>query len=485
MIDLAVATGQSLVGRQWRGEVSSVELLDAYLDRVRRFNPALNAVVAIDEAGARRAARTADLARAEGRSLGPLHGLPMTVKDVFETADLTTTAGAVELADHVPGTDADAVARLRAAGAVVFGKTNVPPYAGDFQTYNEVYGLTRNPWDLARSPGGSSGGSAAAVAAGLTALELGSDIAGSIRIPCHFCGIYGHLPTWSAVPSRGHIPGPPGTLSTAPLGVVGPMARGVADLELALAVLVGADLAGVPGGALPPVRPACNRIEGCRIAVWLDNPIVRTDRDVRASLTGLVGLLADRGAVVVDRARPPRPFYEAYQTYLELLLGVLSTDFPERQYRQLARIAAKARPDDDRPVVGLARGVTQSYRAWRAADERRARIAASWHALFEDVDLVLTPAAPVPAFPHLVDGPPVGRRLVVDGRPAPYFGQLVWAGLASVARLPATVVPVGRTAAGLPVGAQLIGPRWADLSTLRFASLVDELTGGYRPPPGY
>ncbi|MET9301244.1 MULTISPECIES: amidase [Micromonospora] len=485
MEDLATVSATALLRALDAGAVSSADLVRAHLDRIERLNPAVNAVVAVDRDRALAAAAAADRARAAGEPRGPLHGLPMTVKDVFETAGLVTTAGAPELAGHRPDRDAEAVARLRAAGAVVVGKTNVPPYAGDFQTDNPVYGLTRNPWDPGRTAGGSSGGSAAALAAGLTPLELGSDIAGSIRLPSHFCGVYGHLPTFSAVPTRGHIPGPPGTLGASPLGAVGPMARHPADLDLALGVLVGDDAGGVPGGTLPPAPPATRRISGCRIAVWLDNPLMRTDRETLRVLREFVARLAGAGALVEDRLRPPRPFYESYEIYLELLLGVLSTDFSDADFAKLARIARRARPDDDRPVVRLARGLAQPYRAWHRSAERQARSAAAWQAVFERVDLVITPSAPLPAYPHQTDAPPLARQLTVDGRPAPYAGQLVWASLASLARLPATAVPVGRTAAGLPVGVQVIGPRWGDRGTLAFAAAVHELTGGYTAPPGY
>src|SRR5690606_37586313 len=213
-------------------------------------NPALNAIVATDIEAARERARAADAALAAGESWGPLHGVPITIKDTFEVAGMPTTAGAKELRDHRPSSNAVAVQRLLDAGAIVFGKTNVPLYAGDLQTYNEVYGSTSNPWDLHRTPGGSSGGAAAALAAGLTALELGSDIGGSIRTPSHFCGVCGLKPSYGIIPSRGHIPGPPGTLSEADISVTGPMARSVDDLELALDILAGPDTPAAKGWRL-------------------------------------------------------------------------------------------------------------------------------------------------------------------------------------------------------------------------------------------
>src|SRR5262245_15374911 len=251
------------------GDVSSVELLDHFLARVDEHDKGINAVVALDADRARARAAEADAARARGESWGPLHGLPMTVKDAFETEGLVTTSGAPVLADHVPDRDADAVALLKGAGAVVFGKTNLPLYAGDLQSFNEVYGRTNNPWDLDRTTGGSSGGAAAALAAGLTGFELGSDIGGSIRNPAHFCGVFGLKTTWGIVQIRGHIPGPPGSLSDADVGVFGPMGRSAADLDLGLDVLA----APAPHDAvawrleLPPARND-GQVAGLRVATW-------------------------------------------------------------------------------------------------------------------------------------------------------------------------------------------------------------------------
>ena len=281
------------------GDVSSVELLDHFLARVEAHNPGLNAVVALDAERARARAAEADAARRQGESWGPLHGLPITVKDAFETEGLVTTSGAPELRDHVPDSDADAVARLKAAGAVVFGKTNLPIHAGDLQTFNDVYGRTNNPWAPDRSPGGSSGGSAAALAAGLTGLELGSDIGGSIRNPAHYCGVFGLKPTWGVVPPRGHIPGPPGTLKPADVNVVGPLGRSAADLALGLDVLAGPAGLDAAGWrlALPPARNG-GALPGLRVATWFDDPFAPIAADTRALLDGAAAALAGGGATV-------------------------------------------------------------------------------------------------------------------------------------------------------------------------------------------
>ncbi|HXA11144.1 MAG TPA: amidase family protein, partial [Mycobacterium sp.] len=268
-------------------EVSSRELLDHYLTRVERLNPPLNAVVTLDPEGARSAADAADAALARGEVGGPLHGVPMTIKDTYETAGMRTTCG-VAAWDRVPERDADAVQRLRSAGAVIFGKTNTPALAGDWQTFNPIFGTTNNPWDIARTTGGSSGGSAAAVATGMTALELGSDIGGSIRVPSHWCGVCGHKPSWGIISQRGHLPPAPGALSGGDLSVVGPLARDVEDLELALDVVAG------PAGhqavgwrlALPPAR--ATTLRELKLAVWLDDPAYPVEADVRVVLESAI-----------------------------------------------------------------------------------------------------------------------------------------------------------------------------------------------------
>lgn len=472
MADLASATATQLMTQLAKGEVSSTELLETCLERIALYNGELVAVVAMDVDRARAEAQAADEARSLGRLTGPLHGLPMTVKDVFETEGLLTTSGAPELADHVPQRDAETVTRLRAAGAIVFGKTNVPRYAGDFQTYNELHGLTSNPWNKGRTPGGSSGGAAVAVATGMSVLELGSDIAGSIRAPASYCGIFGHLPTWPAVPNRGHIPPAPGWVSVPALGLAGPLGRSADDLDLVLRVLVGSDLCGIPNGRLP--ESTIDTLAGCRVGLWLDNPLVRTDREVMAVLRAFADRLAGAGAILVEGLKPPRPFYEMHTTYAKLLFGVLSQSFTEQEY--LALIGSQD---------PMALGVTQSYRDWMATEEKRAKVEAGWPALFEKADVILTPVTPLPAFPHTVELPAPQRQLLVNGKEVPYFTHMVWTNLASMARLPATVAPAGFTADGLPIGVQIIGPRWADHSTIAFARLTEELTGGFVPPPLY
>jgi amidase len=482
MIDLSTATATGATTALADGSIGSEELLDAQLDRVEHSNPSINAVVALDVDRARDLARRADVARAAGESWGPLHGLPMTIKDAFETEGLVTTSGAPELAEHVPAIDADAVSRLKAAGAIVFGKTNLPIYAGDVQTYNDVYGLTRNPWDLDRAVGGSSGGAAAALASGMTLLELGSDIGGSIRNPSHYCGVFGHKPSWGAVPQRGHIPGPPGVVAPVDLNVVGPMGRSVADLELGMDVLA-RDVLGVPGAELPPARPDLSRLADLRVGIWLDDPFVPTDGAVLGVLEAAVAALESAGAKLVDGARPTSTLEEQTLLYLRLLTGVIGAGYPDDVRSSMAEVAAAA-PDDDRTMAtAMARGFVQSHVDWIRANEARHRIRRQWAEVFTTVDVVLTPVTPVAAIPHDIERPMEQRQVQVNGEPADYFTQIVWAGLATMPLLPATVVPAGRTADVLPVGLQIVGPPLGDRTTLRAAVLAEQVLGGFVAPP--
>jgi len=352
----------------------------------------------------------------------------MTIKDSLETEGLCTTCGVPELAQHVPARDATAVARLRAAGAVVFGKTNAPTWAMDVQTYNPVYGTTNNPWDTTRSPGGSSGGAAAAVAAGLTALEMGSDIGGSIRNPSHYCGVYGHKPSWGIVPDRGHLPPPPGTLASTDIGVVGPIARSAEDLALALEVVAGPDEDQAVGWrlALPPPRRGALR--DYRVAAWLDDPACPVDDAVRGRLEAVVEALRKAG-VQVETARPV-DFAEAFRDYLRLLLPVTTAGAPDAVITALAEHAAQLAPDADDMQARLARFATQRHRDWLAANEKRQHHRARWAAFFRDHDVVLCPASPVTASTLTATSRSVGSRSLAGTSASRLIGDPAVTGVA-------------------------------------------------------
>ncbi|MDO9461626.1 MAG: amidase [Alphaproteobacteria bacterium] len=484
MDDIAFSSASELSAMVRDQKISSVGLLQHFLDRVARFNPALNAIVAMNTEAAMARAVEADKALAAGQSWGPLHGLPITIKDSFEVAGMPTTSGAPELRDYHPKENAVAVHRLIDAGAIVFGKTNLPLYAGDLQSYNDVYGTTNNPWDLSRTPGGSSGGAAAAVAAGLCGMEMGSDIGGSIRTPSHFCGIYGHKPSWGLVCGRGHIPGPPGSLSVDDIGVTGPMARAPEDLALALNFIAGPDpLMGPPR---PAGLPAANDkpLKGLRIAAWVDDPVCPVDRAVGDSMQSMLDALAKAGAYVNDKARPEIDSKSAFAIFTQLLMGVVAAGFPEPVLARLRENAQNADPKEMSFTARSALGATQTHRQWLSANEARQRIRAKWAELFKDYDVLLCPVTPTAAFPH-DHGYQMARMIEVNGRPFPYMDQFFWAGIVGMAYLPSTTAPIGRTAAGLPVGMQIVGPYYGDLTTIRVAGLLREITGGFVPPPGY
>ncbi|MEO7854315.1 MAG: amidase [Rubrivivax sp.] len=472
------ATAQAAALRS--GKVSSVELLQAYLERVDRFNPSLNALVVDDRAAALKRARAADRALAKGESLGPLHGLPMTVKESFDLQGQPTTWGHAARKSHVATQDALAVQRLKAAGAVVFGKSNVPLNLADFQSYNAVYGTTNNPWDTARGPGGSSGGSAALVAAGLTALEYGSDIGGSIRNPAAYCGVYGHKPTWCIVPKRGHsLADAPG--AEADLSVIGPLARSAADLALALKLTAGPDALNSRGLAYRLPAPP-KAVKGLRVAVWLDDALAPVDDSVKARIEAAARALAKAGAKVDFKARPafdPAHALRVYSTLLQANLAARRADFDK-----LLEARDKLRANDQSEHAQNLRASTASYRQVFEANQQREGLRWAWHDFFGQHDLLLMPITATTALKHDHSEPMPARTMSVNGADVPYFGQLFWAGLATASFLPATVAPAGLSPQGLPVGVQIVGAEMADLSTIWLAAQLARLIGGFTPPPG-
>jgi amidase len=467
------------------GEVSSVELLDHFVARVDKHDGAINAVVALDVDRARARAAEADAARARGESWGPLHGLPMTIKDAFETEGLVTTSGAPALRDHVPTTDATPVARLKAAGAIVFGKTNLPIYAGDLQSYNEVYGVTSNPWALDRTPGGSSGGAAAALAAGLTGFELGSDIGGSIRNPAHFCGVFGLKPSWGVIPGRGHIPGPPGSLATADVGVFGPMGRSSGDLTLGLDVLAGPDERdGVAWRLDLPAPRNGGELAGLRVATWFDDPACPVAADVRACLDDAAAALAEGGASVAP-AWPAVPLADLARSWEDLVLPIMAAGLPAELFDGFTEVdKTPVAPDEDAPTRSL-RAMVQRHRQWLSADERRQHHRAAFAEFFRHRDVLLAPVMPTAAFPHDTESELPFRTIEVDGATRPYLHGLVWNGGIGTVLLPVAVPPVGRTPDGLPVGVQVVAPFLEDRTAVAVAAHLERLLGGFTPPPAY
>jgi amidase len=463
--------------------IGCLELLEIHLERVRRHNPTLNAIVVLDADGARSRARDADAALARGESWGPLHGVPATVKEAFDVAGMPTTWGVPALRDNIAGTNATVVDALRGAGAIVFGKTNVPLLLADCQTFNAIYGTTNNPWDPARSPGGSSGGSAAALAAGMSALEIGSDIGSSIRNPAHYCGVYGHKPSFGVVPQHGHwIPG-----AHVPIDmlVCGPLARTAEDLALALDLIVGPEPLDRLAWTIELPRPRKKTLGEFRMALILDDPNCAVDREVTDRIQAVAEAAARAGARVDDTARPPIDTLRAHALFLQLLRGATGALLSDDAYAQLRAQVPQLAPGDESYRARLARAVVQEHRAWFAAHEERQALRAAWAAFFEEHDVVLCPAAAPAAFPHNQQGERPDRRMIVNGRPEDYNAQMYWGGIANLPYLPATVAPAGHTPGGLPVGVQIVGPYLEDRTTIECARLLGQITQGFAPPPGY
>ena len=466
--DLAAAIG--------RTEVSSTEALEHFVDRIERLDGPINAVVQWDLDRARAAARAADDAVAAGEATGPLHGVPMTIKDSFETEGCITTSGAPELADHVPTEDAAPVARLREAGAIPFAKTNLPLFADDIQSYNDVYGTTNNPYDLEHTPGGSSGGSAAALAMGFTPIELGSDIGGSIRVPAHYSGVAGHKPSFEIVPSHGQIPGLPGTLSQADIAVTGPMARSVDDLETGLDVLAGPDRWNAPAWRLELPPPRAGDLDEFRIAAWIDDDFCPPDGDTRRVLGELLTALESAGGRVDTEARPAFTLEKATTVFLNLLFAALSGG------HEKSKIEHMATDTSDTQLGRVKRGTAARHRDWLSDHERRMQMRARWEEFFERYDAILLPVHPRPAIRHDHSVPQFSRTVDIDGVEHPYLDLFSWIAPAGVAYLPATVVPVGTSAAGLPIGVQIVGPYLHDRTTLQLARHVSEVCGPFPHP---
>ena len=463
-------------------EISSRELTDLYIERIERLDGDLNAVVVRDFEGARAAADQADRALAEGREVGPLHGVPVTIKEAYNIAGLPTTWGVPPFKDNIAAEDSESVKRLKAAGAHFLGKTNVPLNLGDFQSYNEIYGTTRNPWNTERTPGGSSGGSAAALAAGLCGLESGSDVGGSIRNPAHFCGVYGHKPTWNIVPQQGHAL--PGMLATPDIAVVGPLARSAEDLALCLDVVSGPDPLVERGWrlALPP--PRHGKLSDYRVALWPTDPMAPVAGELADRVQQVGERLAALGATVSDSARPAFDTTRSHETYLHMLGGVMSAGLPEEVLAAMEEVAAGLDPEDLSYDAVTARASIQKHGEWVRHNNRREALRMAWRDFFEDWDILLCPQMATVAFEH--DHRPMHERTIsVDGSARPYFEQLFWAGLVTVAYLPSTVFPTGASTEGLPIGLQAVSTEYADHTCIDFARLLADEMGGFVPPPGY
>ena len=478
--EFAFRPATELAGFVRTGTISSVELTRYFIERIERFDGDINAVVVRTFDRALEDAAAADAALARGETSGPLHGVPMTIKESYVLQGTPATWGIETQRDNVADADGLAVSRFRAAGAHFLGKTNVPVDLADVQSYNPIYGTTNNPWNLERTPGGSSGGSAAALAAGFSALEAGTDIGGSIRTPAHFCGVFGHKPTWGIVPMSGHelMPGVPDP----DLSVCGPLARDAADLALALDVMAGPMEREATGWRLELPGPGFAEMADLRVAVWANEDIAPVSAETVERVQRVAEAFARLGATVSDSARPDFDVRKASLVYQNLLTAVMSSGQPTSHIEKMRELVATLDPADSSPDAIVARASVMSHREWIRHDFRRERLRRAWDAFFRDWDVLVCPQFAVPAIPH--DHRPFAERTtLVDGEARPYMESIFWSGLAVASWLPSTCLPTGPSGEGLPIGAQIVAAPYRDHTAIECARRLADEIGGFVPPP--
>jgi amidase len=469
------ATAREMLGALRAKRISAVELYDLHVARIERFNGPLNAIVIETFERGRREAAAADRRIAAGER-GALLGLPMTLKESEQVGGLAQTAGIEELRDYRPGSDGEIARRVFEAGAALLGKTNVPVALGDWQTNNPIYGRTNNPWNLERTSGGSTGGGSAALAAGLTPLEIGSDIGGSIRVPAAFTGVYGHRPSETAVPRSGAYPRSNLPNASQIMSVQGPLARSAFDLELALDVIAGPDVGEDVAWKLDLPPPRRERLRDFRVALlpWL--PWVPVQPEIRASVEKLADWLRAQGAQVRE-ASPALDWERHAADYSRLLIAQTSVGQPvEQRAAQAAALGPGAAP--------FAGGLTLDFSALALQLEQRAQLQRVWADFFRDIDVLVTPALATTAFPHRVD-PMFERTITIDGQTIPYLQLIFYPHVAIYCGLPATAFPAGFDAENLPIGLQAVGPYLEDRTPLRFAQLLEREWRAFMPPRGY
>jgi len=475
MNEMVYATARGALVELQRKGISARELLDAHVSRHESLAMKINAVIATDLERAYRDAETIDSARVKNGELGALAGLPITIKDGFDVENMPAMAGAAGLTGRDKRCDdAELVRRARSQGPVIWGKTNVPYMLGDWQSYNAVCGTTNNPYDVARVPGGSSGGAAAALACGITPLEIGSDIGGSLRTPASFCGVYALKPTWGVLPMRGHIPPLPEQYYELDLGVGGPMARNAEDLRLFWTVLSGK----------PSERKG---IRGMRVAVWEEDSNFPLAHDVRDGVARAAHALEARGAIVKPTTSPVDSS-DLLLTYRRILAPILAAGFPETMLAEMEKTREADKqtvgesPDPWSPAFNRLVCTSRYYefaRALAARQQLKDRMAA----FFQNHDAILMPVAPVTAFPHDHSEPFFARTLDVDGQSVFYMTMLCWVSLATTLHLPAVAMPSGLNGNGLPVGVQLVRPEHGEDGLFDLAVAAEEAIGGFTPPP--
>jgi amidase len=479
-MDFAFLSSTGLIRALRSKKIGALELLDLYAARIARHNDALNALPVLDMDAARRRAKAFDRKGGKG---GPLAGLPMTVKESFDLAGHPTTWGLPEYANVKATRHALAVERFLRAGGNVFGKSNVPTLLADWETVNPVYGRTVNPWNHERTPGGSSGGAAAALAAGLTGLEAGSDIGGSIRNPAHYCGVFGHKSTYGVCSMAGHAL--PDAAHPADISVIGPLARSADDLELGFSLMAGPDEIDGAGWKLALPRPERRTLRGWRVAVLATHPTAETDATVQDAIGRLARFLAGKGATVSEDALPAFDLGEAHRVFIQLLRGATSGRLSAEVFAKMTAAKESLDAGDNGYYAQMVRANVQPHKDWLVASNRRHQMRLAWAEFFRDWDVLLTPNAATAAFPHSMPGERWERMIMVNGKPQPATTQMWWAGIAGMCYLPGTAAPIGLSPEGLPLSVQIMGPQYGDLTTIRFAQLIEREYYAFTPPPAY
>ncbi|MBU2515450.1 amidase [bacterium] len=466
--------------------VQSSEMLELYKERIERLNPDINAIVTTDFDAALEEAHKADKELAKGNLRGQLHGVPISIKDNLEVSGMTCTAGSTDFKGYIPRKNADIVASLVKAGAIVFAKTNLPRFAEDFQTYNELFGQTNNPWDLTKTPGGSSGGSAAAVAAGMTTFDMGNDIGGSIRHPSNFCGVFGHKPSYGIVPDRGMVPPPPGIFTgdyilNVDIAVNGPITRAPEDLDLLMDLIVQPEACDRKGWSikLPPARKT--KLSDFKIGLWIDDPACPVDTRILERIRRVVDALSNAG-VKVEEKHPQVDFKKAFDLFASLLNAVMGMSAPPKVFQKWIAKESEMGNDAEEYQTRQIKGAIQRHRDWLMVDAERQLVRQKWAEYFEEFDIMLCPVTPVTAFTH-DHGPWFERTIEVNGKTYPYANLMGWAGLTTAVYLPSTIAPIGISSQGLPIGLQIVAPYLEDKTSIKFAYLLKNLVGGFTPPP--
>ncbi|MBU2649178.1 amidase [bacterium] len=488
MTDITLKPAVELTRLIREKKISAGDLLEQYIQRYERFNPLLNAIIATSIDAAREKAEDADRATDAGKNWGPLHGLPITIKDNIEVKGMPCTAGSESLKNHRPLKNAALVQKLLDAGAIIFGKSNLPEFGADFQSYNRLHGITNNPWDVTRTPGGSSGGAAAAVATGMTAVEIGNDIGGSIRHPANFCGIYGHKATFGIVPDHGVLPPVPGIFNgdytiEKDIVVNGPLARSAEDLQLMMDLIVGPEIPDRKAWQIQLPPPRKKAIKDYKIGLWLDDPVCPVDSSVRDCLQKAVDALSKAGVDIQDK-KPQVTFQESYRIFIQLLNAVMGSGAEPEVFEKWLRSESKLSKEDTQYKNQQIRAAIQRHRDWLLVDGERQLLREKWADFFKEYDALLCPATCVAAFPH-DHGSWFKRTISVNGRQEPYTNIMGWAGLTNVVYLPATIAPVGFTPQNLPVGVQIVAPYLEDRTSMHIAHLMADICGGFTPPPDF